>query len=74
MGAVRMGLHHGLFCVGCCWALMATAFAVGVMNAWWMAALSVLALAEQIVPRGQTVRRMMGVAFLGAGILGLGFW
>ena len=46
MGAFRMGLHHGLFCVGCCWALMATAFAVGVMNAWWMAALGVLALGE----------------------------
>jgi predicted metal-binding membrane protein len=74
MGAVRMGLHHGLFCVGCCWALMATGFAVGVMNVWWMAALSVLALVEQIVPRGQAVRRMMGAAFLGAGILGLGFW
>jgi predicted metal-binding membrane protein len=72
MGAVRMGLHHGLFCVGCCWALMATAFAVGVMNAWWMAALSVLALVEQIAPRGQAVRRVLGAAFLGAGFLGLG--
>jgi predicted metal-binding membrane protein len=72
-GAVRMGLHHGLFCVGCCWALMATAFAVGVMNAWWMAALSALALAEQIAPHGQMLRRALGVALLGAGILGLGF-
>ena len=53
---------------------MATGFAVGVMNVWWMAALSVVALVEQIVPRGQAVRRMMGAAFLGAGILGLGFW
>jgi predicted metal-binding membrane protein len=74
MGAVRMGLHHGLFCVGCCWALMATAFAVGVMNAWWMAALSVLALVEQVAPRGQAVRRVLGAAFLVAGILGLGSW
>ena len=67
-GAVRMGLHHGIFCVGCCWALMATAFAVGVMNAWWMAALSAPALVEQIAPHGQVVRRSMGAAFLVAGI------
>jgi predicted metal-binding membrane protein len=68
MGAFRMGLHHGLFCVGCCWALMATAFAVGVMNAWWMAALSVLALVEQIAPQGQVLRRVLGGAFLLASI------
>ena len=51
---------------------MATAFAVGVMNAWWMAALSVMALVEQIAPRGQAVRRLLGATFVGAGILGLG--
>jgi predicted metal-binding membrane protein len=69
MGAFRMGLHHGLFCVGCCWALMATAFAVGVMNVWWMAALAVLALIEQVAPQGQVFRRALGAAFLLAGIL-----
>jgi predicted metal-binding membrane protein len=68
IGAFRMGLHHGLFCVGCCWALMATAFAVGVMNIWWMAALGVMALVEQIAPRGQFLRAAIGVAFLAAGI------
>ena len=73
-GAFRMGLHHGLFCVGCCWALMTTAFAVGVMNAWWMAALGVLALVEQVAPQGRVLRRGLGAVFLGAGILGLGFW
>jgi predicted metal-binding membrane protein len=73
MAAFRMGLHHGLFCVGCCWALMATAFAVGVMNTWWMAALSMLALAEQIAPHGQMLRRALGFAFLVAGMLRLIF-
>jgi predicted metal-binding membrane protein len=68
MGPLRMGLHHGLFCVGCCWALMATAFAVGVMNAWWMAALGVLALVEQVAPRGQVLRRVLGVGFVAAGV------
>jgi predicted metal-binding membrane protein len=71
-GAFRMGLHHGLFCVGCCWALMATAFAVGVMNVWWMAALGVVALAEQLTPRGQLIRRLLGGAFLMAGVFRLG--
>jgi predicted metal-binding membrane protein len=68
MAAFRMGFHHGLFCLGCCWALMATAFAVGVMNAWWMAALGMMALAEQIAPRGQTLRGVVGIVFLVVGI------
>jgi predicted metal-binding membrane protein len=71
-GALRMGLRHGFFCVGCCWALMATAFAVGVMNAWWMTALGIVALVEQIAPRGERLRRVLGVAFLVAGIIRLG--
>jgi len=53
---------------------MATAFAVGVMNAWWMAALGVLALVEQIAPHGQILRRGLGAVFLGAGIFGPGLW
>jgi len=72
--AWRLGLDHGLFCVGCCWALMATAFAVGVMNAWWMAALGVVALVEQIAPNGHMLRRGLGGVLLGAGIFGPGFW
>jgi predicted metal-binding membrane protein len=74
IGAFRMGLHHGFFCVGCCWALMATAFAVGLMNAWWMAALGVMAFVEQITPHCQRLRRGLGAAFLGAGIFGLWVW
>jgi predicted metal-binding membrane protein len=72
MGAFHMGLHHGLFCVGCCWALMATAFAVGTMNPWWMGALGVLALGEQIAPHGRMLRRGLGAVFLAAGIFALG--
>jgi predicted metal-binding membrane protein len=68
MGAFRMGLHHGIFCVGCCWALMATAFAVGAMNAWWMAALGALAFVEQVAPHGKIVRRVIGGGFLIAAI------
>jgi predicted metal-binding membrane protein len=68
MGAFRMGLNHGLFCVGCCWALMATAFAVGIMNVWWMAALGVLAFTEQYAPQGHLLRRVLGGMFLAVGV------
>jgi predicted metal-binding membrane protein len=64
----RMGLDHGLYCVGCCWALMTTALAVGVMNLWWMAALGVIALIEQVAPHGHTVRRAVGAALLAAAV------
>jgi predicted metal-binding membrane protein len=73
-GALRMGLHHGLYCVGCCWALMATAFAVGVMNMWWMITLAMVALMEQTAPHGDLVRRLLGGALLVAGIAGLGLF
>lgn len=65
----RLGLGHGLFCVGCCWALMATAFAVGVMNLWWMAALTLAVFVEQVVPRGDRLRAPLGLALIAAGCL-----
>ena len=49
-GAFRMGLSHGAFCVGCCWALMLTGFALGVMNLAWMAVLTVVIAAETLAP------------------------
>ena len=67
-GAFHMGISHGLHCVGCCWALMATALVVGVMNLWWMAALAALALMEQVAPHGHLLRQPLGVAFIAAGI------
>jgi predicted metal-binding membrane protein len=72
MGAVRMGFHHGVFCVGCCWALMATAFAVGAMNVWWMTALGLVALLEQTTAQGELLRQFLGAAFIVAGMLRLG--
>ena len=64
----RIGLEHGIHCLGCCWALMATALAVGVMNLWWMAALAAIALVEQVAPHGDTFRRPLGVALIAAGV------
>lgn len=52
-GAFRLGLHHGLYCVGCCWALMLILLVLGAMNLWGMALLSVWVLAEKSVPLGR---------------------
>jgi predicted metal-binding membrane protein len=50
MGAFRMGIAHGLFCLGCCWALMLLLFVGGVMNLWCIAALTVFVLLEKLAP------------------------
>ncbi|HJR71297.1 MAG TPA: DUF2182 domain-containing protein [Gammaproteobacteria bacterium] len=63
-GAVRMGIEHGLFCVGCCWLLMGLLFVVGVMNLFWVAAIAAFVLLEKIVPHGEAVARVSGVALL----------
>jgi predicted metal-binding membrane protein len=49
-GAVRMGMRNGAWCVGCCWALMASLFALGVMSITWMAVVAGLIAAEKVVP------------------------
>jgi predicted metal-binding membrane protein len=57
-GALRMGIGHGVFCVGCCWALMALLFVGGVMNVVWIAALTGIVLAEKLLPAGVAVGRV----------------
>jgi len=59
-GALVMGARHGLYCVGCCWALMALMFVGGTMNLIWMAVLTVLMLLERILPSGRTFGRYAG--------------
>lgn len=68
LGSIRIGFHHGLYCVGCCWALMALLFVVGIMNVLWIAAISAFVLAEKIVPAGRTLPRIGGGALVVAGI------
>ncbi len=68
-GAFLMGLRHGLYCLGCCWALMALLFVAGVMNLLWVAAIAVAVLVEKVVPRGELVGRLAGVALVAAGVL-----
>ncbi len=68
-GAVAMGLRHGLHCLGCCWALMGVAFAVGVMNVLWMALLTAAIVAEQTASRGDVLARAFGVGLLAWGVV-----
>ena len=63
----RLGLHHGLFCVGCCWALMLVTFVVGMGNVGWMLALAAVMAAEKNLPWGAHVRTPLGVALIAWG-------
>jgi predicted metal-binding membrane protein len=63
-GALRMGLHHGLYCVGCCWLLMALLFVLGVMNLAWIAALTVVVLLEKLSPGGEWWSRVSGASLV----------
>ena len=60
-GGLAMGLHHGLFCIGCCWLLMALLFVVGVMNLLWVALLAALVFVEKLAPKGALIGRAAGV-------------
>jgi predicted metal-binding membrane protein len=64
----RIGLGHGIYCVGCCWALMATALAVGMASVWWMAAIGLATFVEQVVAHGDRARVPLGVLLIAAGI------
>ena len=63
-GAWSMGLQHGVICVGCCWALMAVMYVVGVMNIVGMAVLGILMLSEKVWSRGHLIRRISGMGFI----------
>ena len=63
-GALSMGLRHGLFCVGCCWALMLLLFAAGVMNLLWVAAIAGFVLIEKLASGGYLIGRVAGVALI----------
>jgi predicted metal-binding membrane protein len=63
-----MGSRHGVFCLGCCWALMCVLFVVGVMNLVWVAALSAFVLVEKRGPLGAVLARVAGAAMVGIGV------
>ena len=74
-GALRMGLQHGVFCLGCCWVLMALLFVLGIMNLVWIAALAAFVLLEKVVPKGQMLGRAAGLLLMAwGGLVVSGLW
>lgn len=67
-GALSMGVRHGIFCVGCCWLLMALLFVAGVMNLAWTAVIAAYVLIEKVVPEGYRVSRAIGLVCIGWGL------
>jgi predicted metal-binding membrane protein len=69
VGAARLGLAHGLYCLGCCALLMALLFVFGVMNLAWVAALALFVLVEKVLPFGSRLGIFAGVASIGVGAI-----
>jgi predicted metal-binding membrane protein len=71
-GAFRMGIEHGVFCLGCCWFLMGLLFYGGVMNLIWIIGLALLVLVEKVMPAGVAFGRVTGLLLIAWGVW-LGF-
>lgn len=67
-GALRMGVHHGLHCAGCCWALMLVMFPLGMMNIAALATVTALIYAEKVLPTGKGIRYAAGAALVAFGM------
>ena len=69
LGAFRMGLEHGAYCLGCCWFLMGLLFFHGIMNLFWIVGLALFILLEKTIPMGHWFARAAGVCFAAWGVL-----
>jgi predicted metal-binding membrane protein len=67
IGSLGLGIRHGAYCVGCCWALMALLFVGGVMNLLWIAALTIFVLLEKVIPAGRVIARVAGGVLVAGG-------
>ena len=68
-GAFRMGLQHGIYCLGCCWFLMALLFFGGIMNLYWITGIAVFVLMEKWAPYGERVGRLAGMVLVAGAVL-----
>ncbi|MEK6247730.1 MAG: DUF2182 domain-containing protein, partial [Planctomycetales bacterium] len=66
-GALKMGLHHGVYCLGCCWGLMVILFFGGIMNLYWIIGLAIIVLIEKLVPVGVWVGKVIAVVLIAWG-------
>lgn len=67
-GAFRTGAHHGLYCLGCCWALMALLFVGGIMNLYWIAGIAVYVALEKLLPGARWLPALTGIVLIAAGL------
>jgi predicted metal-binding membrane protein len=67
-GALELGARHGAWCLGCCWALMAALFAVGVMSLGWMAVIAAFIAGEKLLPWPRVTRTAVAVALVALGL------
>ena len=67
-----MGLRHGVYCLGCCWFLMALLFVSGVMNLVWIAGIAIYVAGEKLLPLGHGLSRAAGAALIMSGAIVLG--
>ena len=68
VGALVLGMHHGLFCLGCCWFLMALLFVGGVMNLYWIVGIALYVAVEKILPGGPRIAKIMGAVLMVWGV------
>lgn len=68
-GPFRVGLVHGLYCVGCCWSLMLVLVLLGMMNLVWMGVVGAVIFAEKVLPGGAVLSRVTGIALIAAGVM-----
>lgn len=67
-GAFTMGVRHGFYCLGCCWALMLLLFVGGVMNAWVIGGVTLFVLLEKVTPIGQGASYAGGIVLAALGV------
>jgi predicted metal-binding membrane protein len=67
-GAVKMGIYHGLYCVSCCWLLMAVLATVGMMSPGWMAVVAMVILFEKVARQGPRLGRITGAGLIACGV------
>jgi predicted metal-binding membrane protein len=68
-GSFRMGLEHGIYCLGCCWLLFVILFPLGIMNVAAMAVLALLIFAEKSLPMGRQIAQLAAIALIAYGIV-----
>lgn len=68
LGVMRLGLEHGVYCVGCCWVLMVVLVLAGAMSLAWAAVIAVIVFAEKVLPRGEIISRVLAGGLVAFGL------